>query len=468
MWSRFGLPKPDRHILDRRYAQTLEAIYAYSSVQRGAAEIRLDRLRKPERLRALLRELQDPHQNFPCLLVAGTKGKGSTAAMIANILRAAGLRVGRYTQPHLVSWRERTWVNGRYLEVDETSRLFPGVAAAATRLEERHPELGHPTTFEIGTALTLQSFANAGVDAAVVEVGVGGRYDATNALEPILSVITPISFDHADVIGPTIAEIAYEKSGVMRADRSVIIAHQPAEAAEVIGAEAVRIGARAEWVGRKWSWREFQGEGSGGSLRMEIRGEGRTVTDLKLPLLGNFQRENATVATAAVLRSGLVADERIASAVREGLATLVWPGRVHVVSQRPRVIFDGAHNAESARQLVEAIRTSFSDGLIHWVVGMSRGKDVVGFLDAIRDSAHSFTATTASHVRSMPPEELAGLARTAFSARSESVTVEAESDPVRALSRSLQQAAEDDIVCATGSFFLLGDLYSEYVGRRGG
>jgi dihydrofolate synthase/folylpolyglutamate synthase len=296
-------------------------------------------------------------------------------------------------------------------------------------------------------------------------VGVGGRYDATNALDPILSVITPISFDHADVIGPTIADIAYEKSGVMREDRPVIIAHQPTDAAEVIGAEAARVGARAEWVAQTWSWRETRG-GGGGSLRMEIR-DGRRFGDLKLPLLGEFQRENATVATAAVLGSGLVADDRIDSAVRDGLANLVWPGRVHVISHRPRVIFDGAHNAESARQLVEAIRTSFSDGLIHWVVGMSRGKDVVGFLDAIRDSAHSFTATTASHVRSMPAEELAGLAQTTFSAGAGSVAVEAESDPVRAFSRALEHAAEDDIVCATGSFFLLGDLYSEYAGHRG-
>jgi dihydrofolate synthase/folylpolyglutamate synthase len=463
MWSRFGLPKPDRHVVNRRYAATLAAIYGYSSSQRGAAEIRADRLHKPARLRALLSELGDPQQSFPCILVAGTKGKGSTTAMIASILRSAGLRVGRYTQPHLVSWRERTWVNGRYLGIDETSRLFPIVDAAAKRLEEREQRLGLLTTFEIGTAISLHSFAQAGVDAAVVEVGVGGRYDATNALEPTVSVITPISFDHAEVIGPSIADIAYEKSGVMRPNRPVVVGHQPSEAADVIDAESAHVGSQVDWIGRGWNWRDTPPSHSRGRSLLEVHGPDQTFRGLHLPLLGQFQRENAAAAVAAVVRSGLVRDDQTQAAVRDGLASLVWPGRVHVVSERPWLIFDGAHNAESARQLVATIQSNFGDSPIHWVVGMSRGKDVTGFLDEICDFAYSFTATTASHVRSMAADELAQLARTTFQGLPRTAPIRSCANPIRALAAALESAGPSDVVCAAGSFFLLGDLYSEYL-----
>jgi dihydrofolate synthase / folylpolyglutamate synthase len=463
MWSQLGLPKPDRLVTNRRYAETLAAIYGFSSSQRGAAEIRADRLKKPARLRALLMQLGDPHQRFPCILVAGTKGKGSTAAMIANILRATGLRVGRYTQPHLVSWRERTWVSGRYLSVEETIRLFPSVDGAAKRLEERYPELGVLTTFEIGTAFSLQTFANAGVDVAVVEVGVGGRFDATNALDPIVSVITPISFDHADVIGPTIADIAYEKAGIVRADRTVVVAHQPEDAAGVIQAEVERAGATAQWVGRDWHWLDTEAESARTAPGFEIHGAGHTFGSLHLPVLGEFQRENATAAVAAAVASRLIARDDIESAVHNGLAGLVWPGRVHVLSERPRLIFDGAHNAESARQLVATIHRYFGQSPLHWVIGMSRGKDVEGFLDAIRESASNFTATAASHVRSMPADELADLARTEFASGPRSVNVRACENPVSALAAALKLAQDGDVVCAAGSFFLLGDLYSDYL-----
>jgi dihydrofolate synthase/folylpolyglutamate synthase len=184
---------------------------------------------------------------------------------------------------------------------------------------------------------------------------------------------------------------------------------------------------------------------------------------LKLPLLGDFQRENATAAVAAVVHSGLIGDERIDSSVRGGLAGLIWPGRVHVLSDRPRLVFDGAHNAESARQLVATIHAHFGQSPLHWVVGMSRGKDVDGFLDAIRGSVSTLTATTASHARSLPADELADLARIAFAQERRRVPVGACPNPVSALAVALEAAQDGDIVCAAGSFFLLGDLYSDYL-----
>ncbi|HEX3245824.1 MAG TPA: folylpolyglutamate synthase/dihydrofolate synthase family protein [Chloroflexota bacterium] len=467
MWSSLGLPKPDRLVTNRRYTDTLSEIYGFSSVQRGAVDIRIDRLKKPARLKALLAELGNPQEAFSCILVAGTKGKGSTAAMIASVLRAAGLKVGRYTQPHLVSWRERTWVNGRYLSIEQTIRLFPRVDTAARRVQSARPDLGLLTTFEIGTAFSLLSFALSGVQIAVVEVGVGGRNDATNALDPLLSVITPISFDHADVIGPGIADIAAEKSGVMRPDRTVILAHQPTDAANVLRKAAKSIGARPVWMGDDWSWR---GASKGVPVNTEvfcIEGPGERFAGLRLPLLGDFQRDNATAAVAAVSGARVVPEGHLARAVAGGLAGLIWPGRVHLLSERPRLIFDGAHNAESARQLESTIRKSFGDVPIHWVLGMSKGKDIPGFLDAIRESACSLTATSASHERSMAAESLADLARSTFSSGRHPVRIDSCSDPVRALDAALERAHDSDVVCAAGSFFLLGDLYSDCLNQAG-
>jgi dihydrofolate synthase/folylpolyglutamate synthase len=305
------------------------------------------------------------------------------------------------------------------------------------------------------------------VQIAVVEVGVGGRNDATNALDPLLSVITPISFDHADVIGPGIADIAAEKSGVMRPDRSVILAHQPADAVDVLSEAAKSIGARAVWIGHDWSWRSAWKPPNFKTKVFRIQGPGEQFAGLSLPLLGDFQRENATAAVAAVAETRVVPEGHLARAVAGGLAGLIWPGRVHLLSDRPRLIFDGAHNAESARQLESTIRRSFGDVPIHWVLGMSKGKDVPGFLDAIRESACSLTATTASHDRSMAADDLAGLARSAFSSGRHPVRIQSCSDPVRALDGALQHARDTDVVCVAGSFFLLGDLYSDYLNQAG-
>jgi dihydrofolate synthase / folylpolyglutamate synthase len=452
-------------IISRRYAETLSEIFGFSSLQRGAAEVRADRLKKPARLKALLAELGHPELSFQCVLVAGTKGKGSTTAMTASILQAAGLRVGRYTQPHLVSWRERTWVNGRHLSVNESIRLFPFVRSAARRVESHHPELGTLTTFEIGTAFSLLSFAKASVDAAVVEVGVGGRNDATNALDPIVSVITPISLDHVDVIGPKIVDIAHEKAGVMRPGMPVIVGSQPPDAEAVIRDQSTAVGASVEWIGRDWNWKQTRASSplSSRHAQFAIHGPGRSFERLRLPLLGTFQRENAASAVAAAIRTQLIEPDRLDRAVHQGLSMLLWPGRVHVLSEHPALIFDGAHNAESARQLESTIRQTYGDVPIHWVLGMSRGKDVGGFLDAIRSSATTLVATTASHERSMPAESLAQLARERLGASSNVIQVAAYADPVSALNYALSQAKSMDVVCAAGSFFLLGDLYAEYL-----
>ena len=195
--------------------------------------------------------------------------------------------------------------------------------------------------------------------------GVGGRHDATNALDPIVSVITPISFDHVDVIGPTIADIAYEKAGVMRPGRPVILGRQPADARATLKTEAREVGARDAWLQSEWAW-SLRGE------HLHVQGPEIAIDGLAVPLRGTFQCDNATAAVAALCATGMVAPEMVDQAVRGGLQSLSWPGRVHVVNQAPIVVFDGAHNAESADQLVSALQSSFGKRRAHWLLGMSR------------------------------------------------------------------------------------------------
>jgi len=220
------LPPPDTRSENEAYHRALAKIYAFSEAPRSPGEIALARDHKLERMRSLLGLLGSPQARFSTVLVAGTKGKGSTAAMLASILEAGGLRVGRYTQPHLYSYRERTWAAGRFIEEDEVVALGDEMADALSTIDAHRGELGPLTTFDVGTALSLLHFARRSVEIAVVEVGVGGGNDATNALEPILTLIGPIGLDHADVLGHDLIDVARAKAGVMRRGVDVIVAPQ--------------------------------------------------------------------------------------------------------------------------------------------------------------------------------------------------------------------------------------------------
>ncbi|MBV9358434.1 MAG: bifunctional folylpolyglutamate synthase/dihydrofolate synthase, partial [Chloroflexi bacterium] len=198
---------------DPAYRTVLDWVWSFSATPRSATVVREQRAVKLDRMRALLAALGDPQARFPAVLVAGTKGKGSTVAMAASMLQAAGFRTGRYTSPHLVNWRERIAIDDRPISVSRVLELADHVRAAVASLPG---DLGQPTTFEVGTLFAFLEFARAEVSVAVVEVGVGGRYDATNVLEPLASAITPISYDHTETLGPTLTEIASHKAGILR------------------------------------------------------------------------------------------------------------------------------------------------------------------------------------------------------------------------------------------------------------
>jgi dihydrofolate synthase / folylpolyglutamate synthase len=445
------------------YEEAIGWVMGFWEVARSKEDERALRPLKVPRMRALLERLGSPHLRYPSVVIAGTKGKGSTAAFLAEGLRAAGYRTGRYTQPHLIDWRERTWVDGRIIEPGEVVSLVERIKPAVEELH-RSPDFGGVTTYEVGTALTLLHFADRGVEAAALEVGVGGRLDALNAVDPALSVVTSISFDHIDVLGNTLSEIATEKAGIFRPRRPAVSAPQRAEAmialrqaAEASGTPLFRVGrstgaaslpSRTEAgnhrVDADWWWRQGNDPDT-----IDVSGPYGTLDRLRVGLLGDHQRDNAAVALAALqlLReAGLhVGDE----AIRRGLAEVEWPGRVQLLRESPRVVVDAAHNADSAERLMETVRAHFRYDRLVLVFGASAEKDVAGMVRALGPAAARIIVTSSGHRRAA---DLAGLAGE-FSPYG---GVEIEPDPSAAIRLSLSVASPDDMVLVTGSVFLAG------------
>jgi len=415
------------------------------------------RATKLDRMDALLAGIDHPERTFRSVLVAGTKGKGSTVAMLAACLQAQGLRTGRYTSPHLVNWRERTCINAMPISVDAVLALAEPIRRAVDTLT---PALGQPTTFEVGTAFAFLYFGRGStdqIDLAVVEVGTGGRFDATNLLEPLVSVITAISYDHTPTLGGTLSEIAWHKAGILRAGRPGVLAPQVDEARVAVEREARGLGTRLEEVGREWMWSETAGNLPLDPIRITSTHTGFEPLSVRIGLLGDHQRDNATAAVAALHALGR-AEPRFnvaRSALQAGLADVDWPGRLQVLSQQPLLVLDGAHNAASAEALRTAIDRIFRFQRLHLVVGVSEGKDASGLLEAFfsKPSEPTVYLTRSRHERSAAPAELERLVR----ATSASAQVSVHSDLGTALQTALAAASSDDLVLVTGSLFLVGE-----------
>jgi dihydrofolate synthase/folylpolyglutamate synthase len=427
---------------DPEYRATLAWVWSFSARKRTADEMAVQRAVKLERMYALLEALGHPESRFPSLLVAGTKGKGSTVAMLSACLRAAGYRTGRYTSPHLVNWRERTTIDAEPISTSDVAALAEPVRRAVDAIPT---SLGIPTTFEVGTALTFEYFARNAVDVAVVEVGTGGRFDATNLVDTRVAVIAPVSYDHTQTLGSTLTSIGWHKAGIMRAGRPAVTAPQSAEALNVIENEARLLGSRLSVVGRDWAWAP-----SAAGIRV-------TATDFepletKVALVGDHQRDNATTAIAALH----AVRERIPvgrTAIVSGLKTVVWPGRLQLLAQQPLVVLDGAHNAASAEVVLHALDRDFTFDRLLLVVGLSAGKDALGVLGALAPRAEQIYLTRSAHERSAAPAELESLVRTT----APRATTRTIADAATALDRALADARPEDLVLVTGSLFLVGE-----------
>jgi len=416
-----------------------------------------------DRMRRLLDLAGNPHRHLRALHIAGTKGKGSTAAMTAAILTAAGFRTGLYTSPHLVDFRERIRINGEMIPRVAVARW---VARIRPWLESlRDSVVGKPTFFEAYTLLAFCHFLEAKTDFVVLEVGLGGRLDATNVVTPVATAITALGLDHTNLLGDTIEQIAAEKGGVMKPGVPVVLAPHPAARA-VLRRQAEERGAPVITVRRG----RVSGPPSGRSVvveslrsdarsaRFHLRGLLRTYRNLRVALGGEHQAVNAAVAVALTELATRDAHPVTDHSVRCGLAMVHWPGRLQVVQRRPTVVLDAAHDALSARILARSLRGLFRWRRLILVVGMSAEKDAAAFLRALAPLADEVICTAADTPRALPPESLGALAarhRTPWRA------VPRVRDAVRS---AVRDAQPNDLVCVTGSVYVVGEALAALKG----
>jgi dihydrofolate synthase / folylpolyglutamate synthase len=401
-----------------------------------------------EEFERFLARLDDPHRRLKTVVVAGTKGKGSTAAMIASIAQAAGLKAGLYTSPHLCSIRERIRVDGEMISEEVfaalVSELMPHLEAAGMAGVRRYR-----TFFEILTAMALVHFQRMHVDLAVLEVGLGGRLDATNVTTPLASVITSISFDHTEVLGDTIPKIAREKAGIIKPYGLAVVAPQQPEALTLIREVCAAQNARLFDVAKEWRWQPLS-YGWEGSV-FDLHGAARSYPALEIPLAGPHQLLNAAtaVATAELLQAqGLPIS---ADAIRVGVKQVQWEGRLETVSRQPWIVLDGAHNRDSARCLREALMTCFQYRRLILVLGISANKNLEGIIEELMPMAAVTVATRAMVPRAAPPQRVADLAA------KWGVPIIVEEDTQQALARAIAATRPDDILLVTGSLYLVGD-----------
>lgn len=419
-----------------------------------------DRPRRPyhegklARMRHLLAHLGDPQKHFPSVLVAGTKGKGSTAVMIAEILQRAGLRTGLTVKPHLVDYRERIRIDGEWIPPDDVAALVEAVRPAVEA--SRELPWGRATYVETTVAMAFLYFLRRRVDLAVVEVGIGGRLDATNVLEPLVSVITPISYDHTELLGSTLTQIAREKAGIIRVMGRVVSAPQPGEAGKVIAEVCAARRAPLTLVGRDVEVR-IRGASLDG-LRAEILGT-RGRYEVHVPLLGRHQAANAATAVAAVERLAEWGIEAPAEAVRRGLAAVRWPARVELIGRRPYVLVDVGHNPASMAALCATLQELLGGRRMVLVFGMLATKDYRTVTAMVAPLADLVITTAPDNAHALSAASLAD------EVRRHTPRVTPVDDRREALERGLALTGPDDLLVVTGSFYLVGEA-REWLARR--
>lgn len=402
-----------------------------------------------DRIEAILDLLGHPERRLRAVHVAGTNGKGSAVAMIDAILRAAGFHTGRYTSPHLVDFRERVALDGRAAAPEILAAAFSRVWSAIDRVAPG--SAGHPTQFEAGTALAFLVLAEAAVDLSLIEVGLGGRYDTTNVLDPLTSVVTHIALDHTDRLGPDLRSIAAEKAGIIKPGRPVAVASQEAEALRVIMAEAARQKSPVYLVGRDLAY-ELARAGEDGTF-CRFHGK-RDYGEVRVNLLGAHQAQNAAVAVAAVealVDQGFDIPE---DAVRRGLDEAVWPGRLEVVRRAPRMVLDGAHNPDGLAALVTALRAVFHREKVDFLVGITGDRPVAEMAGLIAPAARRVTVTTVSGGRApgVEPESITAAFKDIH------IPAEVVPDPAGALDHALSCTPGDGLLCVCGSLHLVGAI----------
>jgi dihydrofolate synthase/folylpolyglutamate synthase len=445
------------HNTELRYNQALDYLYSFVDYslkhisELAKADFNLDRMF------ALMEELGNPQRKYPIVHIAGSKGKGSVAAFCAHALMAGGYKTGLYTSPHLWDYVERIQIDGKPISHEQLVELVEQVKPAV----EKIPKL---TTFEITTAVGLLAFSENDVDAAVVEVGLGGRLDATNIVTPAVSVITSLSYDHMAVLGNTLAKIAGEKAGIIKPGVPVVSAPQEEEALQVLERVAGERGCPLILVGREVRVERVSSSLTGQKMRVipgtaggdDARRSGGPL-EMTIPLLGIHQIENAATAYAALTTTGLsLSDE----AIQTGFARVRWPARFEILNREPPVIIDSAHNRESARRLREALDEYFPELPVILIFCALEDKDIPGMLEELRPRLECVVATRADHPRAPSAEWIAEQVEKA------GIAVEVATPVAEALERALDRADGKKVILAAGSVAFAAEVSAAWQARR--
>ena len=400
-----------------------------------------------ERMERLLQRLGDPHKASPVVHIAGTKGKGSTAALCDSAIHAAGYHTGFYSSPHLHSFTERIRKNTNPISRDEFARLVASIWSHQEWIG-RNENLGSVTLFEFMTCMAFQCFAENQTDFQVIEVGLGGRLDATNVVNADVSVITSISLDHTAILGDTIGEIAREKAGIIKPGGTVVIAPQRPEALAVILDVCESLSAKPVQVGTDVTWAPGPASIDG----QELRVAGRSNTyDLKVPLLGTYPLENAATAVAALAALQEQGHSIEHDAVRLGFADVTWPCRMEVLGRDPLIMADGAHNEYSMDSMLESLTSYMSFKRLILVVGFSRDKSVASMVRRLAEMNPVVFASRSRHPRSTTPVQIAAL----FKENGIPATVTDSS--AEAMTLAINEADEGDLILVTGSLFVAAE-----------
>jgi dihydrofolate synthase/folylpolyglutamate synthase len=451
------------------YSETINYIY---NLQKHGIKFGLSNITR------LVSILGNPHKSFPSVHVAGTNGKGSTSAFIASILKISGLKVGLFTSPHLVSFTERIRVNSEEITEYEVMSLTEEIRSKVVDFS--------PTFFEVVTALAFLYFQRKRIDIAVIEVGMGGRLDATNILMPEVSVITRIDYDHREYLGDTISEIAYEKAGIIKDSIPVVISSQAPDVLEVIEAKAKEKNSEVYLYGRDFS-AVLKREDPSGICFDYFGGDSFDIHDLYLPLIGEHQMQNATVAIKAVelinermlippnpplLKGGMGGLKTCHlslvthHSIRKGLASTRWPGRLEIIQDNPSILIDGAHNPAAAVVLSRALKKNFL-GIykrIILILGIMGDKDIEGIMKPLLPIASEIILTSPGYERAAPPAKLAGIA--ASLGFPEVRVAPCVKDAIEMAKNSSLVTRHSSLIVITGSFYTIGEA-EEVLGQKG-
>jgi dihydrofolate synthase/folylpolyglutamate synthase len=431
-------------LINTRYQQALDYIYSFIDYEKQT--LPRDKSRYDiRRIKELLTRLGNPQLKSKTVHIAGSKGKGSVAAMVASVLTASGYKTGLYTSPHLHIFNERIRVDGNLITNEELVGLVDEIKPEVEAVNVK-ANYGQLTTFEIITALGFIHFSKKEVDFQVIEVGLGGTLDATNVVQPDICIITSISLEHTDVLGNTLAEIASWKAGIIKPGSTVVSSPKPEEADKVIEESCINNGAELVRADRNISWQSLESDSSQQSFQVK----GRLGSyKLSVPLLGQHQVENALTAVTALEILSERGFHISTDSIAEGLEKVRWPGRLQIINHHPLVVVDGAHSPDSACKLRQALKNYFVFDKAILIAGFSSDKNTANIISELTPLFDKVIATHSIHPRALPTASVIA------EFRKQGVEAQATEDISVALPLALTMAGENDLICVTGSLFVV-------------